>query len=78
MTAVLEPAKGQRVELSEAFSRYVAECKIESREPVSPDVFMDAMAHFCNGVGIKTKIINDKLYLLNVRLAPSYRHAAES
>jgi hypothetical protein len=35
---------------------------------VPPDVFMDAMARFCKAVGIKTKIIEDRIYLLNVQL----------
>jgi hypothetical protein len=68
MTAVLEPARGQRVELGEAFVRYAAECKAKAREAVPPDVFLDAMARFCKTVGIKTKIISDKLYLLDVQL----------
>jgi hypothetical protein len=30
-------------------------------------VFMDGMARFCKAVGIKTKIVGEKLYLLNVQ-----------
>jgi hypothetical protein len=56
MTAVLEPAKGARVVL-----RSAAECQAEGRAPVPPEVFMDAMARFCKSVGIKTRIIDDKL-----------------
>ena len=29
---------------------------------------MDAMARFCKAVGIKTKIIEDRIYVLNVQL----------
>jgi hypothetical protein len=36
---------------------------------VPPEVFMDAMARFCKVVRIKTKIIGEKLYLLDVQLA---------
>jgi hypothetical protein len=68
MTAILEPAKGQRVDLELAFRRYTAKCKAEGRESVPPDIFMDAMARFCRTVGIKTKIIDDRIYLLNVQL----------
>jgi hypothetical protein len=68
MTAALDRAKGQRVVLEDTFHRYAADSRAEGRAPVRPDVFMDAMARFCRGAGIKTKIENDRLYLLDVRL----------
>ena len=74
MTAALEPAKGQRVDLEAVFHRYTAECKAEARESVPPDVFMDAMARFYKAVGSKTKIIGEKLYLLNVQLVQGTEH----
>jgi hypothetical protein len=68
VTAALQPAKGQRVELGRAVLRYAAQCKAEGREPVPPDVFMDAMARFCKTVGIKAKIIGENLYLMDAQL----------
>jgi hypothetical protein len=78
MTAALELAKGQRVELGQCYVRYAAECKGERRKPVSPDVFMDGMAWFCKSVGIKTKIVGGKLYLLNVQLVPELMRSSQS
>ena len=69
MTEALIPAKGQRVELGEAFMRYSELCRAEGRDPVTTDVYMDAMARFCKVAGIRTRIVGEKLYLLNVRLA---------
>jgi hypothetical protein len=68
MTAALELAKGQRVDLEAAFHRYAADSKAEGRDPVEADVYIDSMARFCKTVGIKTKTINGKLYLLGVQL----------
>lgn len=66
MHDVLEPQRGSRVELGQAYSRYSAECRSARAEPVTPDQFMDAMAGLCKVVGIKTEA--DKLYLMNVLL----------
>jgi hypothetical protein len=68
MTAALEPAKGRRVSLEQCFARYQVDSKVLKRDPVPPDTFMDAMSEFCRGVGIRTKIERDKLYLMNVQL----------
>lgn len=69
MTGALEPAKGERLELGKAYSRYVAVCKAEARAAVTPNQFMDAMAKFCKQVGIKSKIENEKLYLIDIELS---------
>ena len=68
MTDALEPARGQRVELGQGYLRYAAVCKAQSQEPVTPDQYMDAMVTFCKGIGIRTRIIGDKLYLMDVQL----------
>ena len=68
MTAALEPSKGSRVELGQAFTRYSADCRSEGRQPVDPEVFMDAMARFCKSTGIKTRIEGNSLFLLDVQL----------
>lgn len=68
MTDALEPAKGQRVQLEAAYVRYASECKVSQREPVEPDVFMDALARFCKVTKIRTKLDCGRLYLLDVQL----------
>ena len=68
MHDVLEPQRGPRVGLGQAYSRYSAECRSARAEPVTPDQFMDAMPGLCKVVGSKTKIEADKLYLMNVLL----------
>jgi hypothetical protein len=71
MTAALEPAKGRNVSLEQCFARYTSDSG--KRVPMAPDVFMDAMSEFCRGVGIRTKIEGDKLYLIDVELADTSR-----
>jgi hypothetical protein len=71
MTAALDPAKGRKVSLEQCFARYTSDSG--KRVPMAPDVFMDAMSEFCKGVGIRTKIEGDKLYLIDVELADTSR-----
>ena len=78
MTAALEPAKGQRVELGRGYARYVSVCKDEGRQPVTPDQYMDAMVGFCTATGIKTRIEGDKLYLQNVQFVEGERSTSVS
>ena len=68
MHDVLEPQRGSRVALGQAYWRYSAECRSARAEPVTPDPLMDAMAGLCKVVGMKTQIEADKLYLMNVRV----------
>ena len=56
MHDVLEPQRGSRAKLRQAYSRYSAECRSARAEPVTPDQFMDAMAGLCKVVGIRAKI----------------------
>ena len=69
MTEALIPAKGQRVELGEAFMRYSELCRAEGRDSLTTDVYMDAMARFCKVAGIRTRITGEKLYLLKCTLS---------
>ncbi len=69
MTEALTPAKGGRVELGVGYLCYAAATKEEGQEPLDPDEFMDAMAAFCKGAGIRTRIDDNKLYLIDVELS---------
>jgi hypothetical protein len=68
LTAALEPAVGQRVEMAEVYRRYKLDCASEGNAAVSPEKFADPLKRFCKGAGIRTKIEGEYLYLLNVRI----------
>lgn len=78
MTAALDPAKGRRVNLEACFHRYVAESRAEGRDPVETDIFLDAMVRFCKSAGIKTKVIDGILYLMDVQLVEPRDHEVVS
>lgn len=80
LTAALEPATGQRVEMAEVYHRYKLDCAMESIVAVSPEQFADPLKRFCKGAGIRTKVEGDHVYLLNVQLgtAPAERRRAKS
>jgi hypothetical protein len=69
LTAALEPASDERVEMVDAYRRYAQGCAIEGKQPVSPEQFAEPLARFCKGAGIRTKSMRDgRVYLLDVRL----------
>jgi hypothetical protein len=81
LTAALEPAAGQRVEMAEVYRRYSLDCAADGNAAVSPEQFVDPLKRFCKGAGIRTKVQGDHVYLLNVRIAPAHadqRHATRS
>jgi hypothetical protein len=68
LTAALEPAAGQRVEMAEVYRRYNLDCTAEGNSAVPPAQFADPLARFCKGAGIRTKVEGEHVYLLNVRI----------
>ena len=46
MTAALEPATGERVELEEAFGAYTGACEAEGKRAVPPGLFVDPLRKF--------------------------------
>jgi len=68
LTAALEPAAGERVEMADVYRRYRMDCAAEEKRPLSPDQFVDPLARFCKVAGIRTKTTGAKVYLMNVRL----------
>ena len=81
LTAALEPAAGQRVEMAEVYRRYSLDCAADGNNAVSPEQFVDPLKRFCKGAGIRTKVQGDHVYLLNVRIAAAHaeqRHATRS
>jgi hypothetical protein len=68
LTDALEPASGERVEMADAYRRYVEKCGMEGKRPVKPDQFVEPLARFCKGAGIRTKSTKDgQVYLLDIR-----------
>jgi hypothetical protein len=47
LTAALEPAAGERVEMSEVYRRYSLDCAAEGNSAVSPEQFADSLRRFC-------------------------------
>jgi hypothetical protein len=68
LTAALEPAASQRVEMAEVYRRYTLDCAAEGNSAVSPEQFADPLKRFCKGAGIRTKVEGEHVYLLNVRI----------
>jgi hypothetical protein len=69
LTAALEPAAGERVEMAEVYRRYNLDCIAAGNSAVSAEQFADPLARFCKGAGIRTKVEGGHVFLLNVRLA---------
>jgi hypothetical protein len=68
LSAVLEPAKGCRVELEEIFAAYAGECARKGLPSLRPQEFVEPLKRFCETCRIKTKIVDGKVYLMDVRL----------
>jgi hypothetical protein len=69
LTAILEPADGQRVEAEECHGGYAAQCKADGKRALTPVEFVDPLREYCKRVGIRTKTSGRRFYLLDVRLA---------
>jgi hypothetical protein len=69
LAALLEPAKGQRVEAMDELSpAYATRCAAEGKRAVTPEQFVGPAKRFCTELRIKTGIDGDKVFLLGVRL----------
>jgi len=68
LTAALNPAAGERVEMAELYRRYRVDCAAEGSSAVSAEQFADPLKRFCKGAGIRTKIEGQLVFLLNVRI----------
>ena len=69
LTAHMESAPGDMVEVADIGNRYRAVCRRDGKRTVTPDEFCNELDDFCRSVGIKTKKVSEHLYLLDVRLA---------
>ena len=67
LTAALEPAAGQRVEMAEVYRRYALDCAAEGKRPATRSS-SPIRSRFCKGAGIRTKVEGEHVYLLNVRI----------
>jgi hypothetical protein len=68
LTAALERAGGERVEMADVYRRYRMDCAAEEKRALPPEQFVDPLARFCKAAGIRTKATGEKVYLMNVRL----------
>jgi hypothetical protein len=69
MADLLKPAKGRRVEIEEVFKGYATECQANGERVLTPEQFIDPAQRFCRECGIRTQVIGEHIYLLDVRLA---------
>jgi hypothetical protein len=69
LTAHLESAPGDKVEIADVGNRYRAVCRRDGKRAVTSDEFCTELDDFCQAIGIKRKTGGDRLYLLDVRLA---------
>jgi hypothetical protein len=74
LTAALEPAAGQRVDIAEVYRRYALDCAMAGHASVSPEQFADPLKRFCKGTGIQTKMEGEHVYLLNVQIGHVARY----
>jgi hypothetical protein len=63
----LQPRRGARVELEECQAAYAA----SGMRPITAQEFVESLQHFCGACRIKTKVIGDRVYLMDVQLAPA-------
>lgn len=76
LNGILEPSCGRRVEIEECHNGYAAQCRIEGKRAVMPAHFVDPLKQFCRRAGIRTRIIGDRFYLLDVQLVVRQRQQA--
>ena len=69
LTAHLESAPGDKVEIADVGNRYRYVCQRDEKRTVPPDEFCTELDDFCRAIGIKRKKLGEHLYLLDVRLA---------
>ena len=68
MVELLKPATGGRVELEDIFKAYVAACRPLGARALMPEQFADPARRFCHECGIRTQIMGERIYLLDVQL----------
>jgi hypothetical protein len=69
LTAHLESAPGDKVEIADICERYRDVCRRDGKRTGTQDEFCAELDDFCRAVGIKRKKGGEHLYLLDVRLA---------
>jgi hypothetical protein len=72
---LLERAEGDRIEIVDLGKAYMAACKLEGKVAVTVNQFGDEVKKFCRKIGIKMKTIDDRLYLLDVKLVEARSQA---
>jgi hypothetical protein len=64
----LQPRPGARVEMEECQAAYAA----SGLRSLTTEEFVESLQHFCLACGVKTKVVGEKVYLLNVELADEH------
>ena len=78
MADILEPAKGERIEIEDGYRAYQATCANKELRPVSPDKFIEAMQVFCARCEIETDVNEDHVLLLGVKITSKGQEMRET
>ena len=78
LTDNLDRCPGGKVEIAELGKRYQQICRAYGKSVVSQDAFIAEVEAFCGAIGIKRKMIDGQLYLVNVRLSSMSRSALQN
>jgi hypothetical protein len=74
LTEILKPVPGKRVEIADAYKGYATRCREMGTKPASTVQF----AEIVKKTGIKTRMVNDLVYLLNVQLVSAMSQLSEN
>jgi len=73
MRKLIETARGERVEIEEAYRAHVAACATYKRRPAPFSSFAESLTSFCQANRIRMRATNETVYLLNRRILSSQR-----
>lgn len=73
MRKLIETARGERVEIEEAYRAHVAACATHKRRPAPFSSFAESLTSFCQANRIRMRATNETVYLLNRRILSSQR-----
>jgi len=71
MRKLIETARGERVEIEEAYRAHVAACATHKRRPAPFSSFAESLTSFCQANRIRMRATNETVYLLNRRILSS-------
>ncbi len=74
MADILEPARGERVEIESTYRAYAAACEDRGLRAVTPDQFIELMQKFCRSCRIRADASADHIFLIGVKITRETSH----